>query len=98
MINSIPCTKGYKYYDPCEPYTRILTAVIARTIMNALGYDLADQRYKKCKHQEKQSAIAYVLSDDFEEDMEAIGYLHKVREIRERATSGTCQLPLKRQV
>jgi len=87
---------GYEFMDETLPYRRIMCAMITNAIRNAMGYEMSveDGKNKRIRGQVKTDAIAYVLSDDFEFDMELLGYDSYVNAIRRKVTRGTYQIPL----
>jgi len=86
---------GNEHYDDNLPIRTLLCDVIFQALMNAQGIELSDGRYKRCQHEEKQSAIAYILSDDFEEDMDALDLPDAaIEEARRRVTQQIYQMPL----
>ena len=87
---------GYEYYDDNLPFRRLMCEMIENAIKNAQGLELSaeDGAYKRCKHDVKQNAIAYLLSDDFECDMELLGLDSQVETVRKMVTQNTYQIPL----
>jgi len=44
--------------------------------------DLAGYYYERCKNEVKRSAIAYLISEDFEHDMELLGLDEMIKSVR----------------
>lgn len=88
---------GYEYADDTLPYRKLMCAMIANAIKNAQGYEMSTEgKYQRCRSEIKQNAIAYLLSDDFEFDMELLGLDTQTEVIRSMVTRGTYQMPLTR--
>ena len=86
---------GYEYQDDTLPYRKLMCAMIANAIKNAQGYEIStDGKYQRCRREVVQNAIAYLLSDDFEWDMELLGLDSQTEVIRRMVTRGTYQMPL----
>lgn len=89
---------GNLYYDRNIGYRKLMGAMLNSAIKNAQGYELSAETnsYKKCRHDVKQNAIAYILSNDFAEDMEAFGMPDEaVERVRKMVTRSTHQIPLR---
>lgn len=92
-------TLGSEHYDDNLPYRKLMGDVLYNAIKNAQGYELSAETnsYKKCRHNVKQNAIAYILSSAFAEDMEAFGMDEcAVEQVREMVTQDTHQIPLRK--
>ena len=90
---------GNKHYDVNTPYRELMCDMLTQAIKNAQGLELSGETnsYKKCRHDVKQNAIAYILSDDLAEDMDAFGMPDgAVERVRMMVTQQTHQLPLQR--
>ena len=86
---------GYEYQDDTLPYRKLMCAMIANAIKNAQGYEMStDGKYQRCRREVVQNAIAYLLSDDFEWDMELLGLDSQVETVRQMVTQATYQMPL----
>ena len=86
---------GYEYQDDTLPYRKLMCAMIANAIKNAQGYEMStDGKYQRCRREVVWNAIAYLLSDDFEFDMELLGLDSQTEVIRRMVTRGTYQMPL----
>ena len=86
---------GYEYQDDTLPYRKLMCAMIHNAIKNAQGYEMStDGKYQRCRREVVQNAIAYLLSDDFEFDMELLGLDSQTEVIRRMVTRGTYQMPL----
>ena len=86
---------GYEYQDDTLPYRKLMCAMIHNAIKNAQGYEIStDGKYQRCRREVVQNAIAYLLSDDFEFDMELLGLDSQTEVIRRMVTRGTYQMPL----
>ena len=89
---------GNEYYDRNIGYRKLMGAMLESAIRNAMGVELSAETnsYKKCRHDVKQNAIAYILSEAFAEDMEAFGMDEcAVERVRVMVTQDTHQMPLR---
>ena len=74
---------GYEYQDDTLPYRKLMCAMIHNAIQNALGYEMStDGKYQRCRREVVWNAIAYLLSDDFEFDMELLGLDEMIKSVR----------------
>ena len=87
-----PNTDVY-YYNPIEIARRLLMAVVLVTITDALG-ETSNCEKQRERITRKQEAIVYILSKEFELNMKAIGYPHKVRQIRMQVVADIYRIPL----
>ena len=86
---------GCEYQDDTLPYRKLMCAMIHNAIKNAQGYEMStDGKYQRCRREVVKNAIAYLLSDDFEWDMELLGLDSQTEVIRRMVTRGTYQMPL----
>ena len=86
---------GYEYQDDTLPYRKLMCAMIHNAIKNAQGYEMStDGKYQRCRREVVRNAIAYLLSDDFEWDMELLGLDSQVETVRQMVTQATYQMPL----
>jgi hypothetical protein len=74
---------GYEYQDDTLPYRKLMCAMIHNAIQNARGYEMStDGKYQRCRREVVWNAIAYLLSDDFEFDMELLGLDEMIKSVR----------------
>lgn len=84
---------GNKYYDPQLGLKRILLAICLQDIRNGLGKGLSNIDKPEDRDARRLESIYYILQDDFEADMEAVGWRHLVKDARIMVVNRATQIP-----